>query len=140
MPPKKATSPDSVYIITCSHLDAVSKTYGTSEILQVHSSLDSANVAAKELTDDLTDGYQDPVTNEGENQTGGYKFHCHAGQDKNEGCDLEVSRWPVLSGGAAKKAAKEKAAKAYDRDNSPLLMTAANLLQAPQVKAQGRCA
>lgn len=115
MPPKKAAAPalDSVFIITYSHLDSISKQYNTSEILQVHSTLDSANAAAEGLTDDLTDAFKDPVTNEGKNSAGGYKYHCHAGDDKNDGFELEVAKYGVTSGGgAAKKAAKEQVTKA----------------------------
>lgn len=115
MPPKKAAAAalDSVFIITYSHLDSISKQYGTSEILQVHSTIDSANAAAEALTDDLTDAFKDPVTNEGKSSAGGYKFHCHAGDDKNAGFELEVAKFDVTSGGsAAKKAAKEQVTRA----------------------------
>jgi len=81
----------------------------------VHSTLDSANAAAEALTDDLTDAFKDPVTNEGKSSAGEYKYHCHAGDDKNAGFELEVGKWDVTSGGGAgpvNKAVKEKVTKA----------------------------
>ena len=115
MPPKKAAAAalDSVYVIALSHLDAISKEYDTVEILEIHSSLDSANAAAEELaTTTLTDTFKDPVSSQGENSEGGFTFHCTDKNDPKTGFDLNVAKYDVKSGGAAKKAAKEKVAKA----------------------------
>lgn len=113
MPPKNAAAPNSVHVITLSHLDAISKEYDTVEILEIHSNLESANAAAEELaTGTLTDTFKDPVSSQGENSEGGFTFHCNDKNDARNGFNLNVAKYDVKSGGAPKKTTKEKVAKA----------------------------